>query len=161
MHTQTSEGNLQLGKSGRVALRMAAWTIRGNSTNWIHLWVYTPIIRPFPHSSVAVAINRLILHASIAVPRRWMGIGPFQLWSWVPTAPEYFGLFGESMIVYYRTDNWSQFSTADTERIERLVESWMDFDLIAYLADRLDVVGDLGEQGAGADDAGGAGAAAG
>ncbi len=102
-------------------LRKLASFLRGPLRVSDRLWVYTPIVLPFPHSRAAVAVNRLILQSSIAVLRRWMGIGPFQLWSWVPTTSQYFGLLGESMFVYYCTDNWSQFSMVDTERIERLV----------------------------------------
>ena len=105
---------------GKIFSKLASFA-RGPVRVNERLWVYTPIVLPFPHNRAAVAINRLILKSSIALLRRWMGIGRFQLWSWVPTASEYFGLFGESMIVYYCTDNWAHFSAMDTERIERLV----------------------------------------
>jgi glycosyltransferase involved in cell wall biosynthesis len=105
---------------GKIFSKLASF-LRGPIRVTDRLWVYTPIVLPFPHSPPAVAVNRLILQASVALLRRMMGIGPFQLWSWVPTTSQYYGLFGESMIVYYCTDNWSQFSSVDTKRIEWLV----------------------------------------
>jgi glycosyltransferase involved in cell wall biosynthesis len=41
----------------------------------------------------------------------------FQLWSFIPTAVEYFGHLGESFRVYYCTDEWSQFSYVDGPRV--------------------------------------------
>ena len=105
---------------GKIFSKLASF-LRGPMRVNDRLWVYTPIVLPFPHSRAAVSINRIILRTSITLLRRWMGIREFQLWSWVPNASEYFGLFGESMIVYYCTDNWSHFSWVDTSRTERLV----------------------------------------
>jgi glycosyltransferase involved in cell wall biosynthesis len=78
------------------------------------LWVYTPIVLPFPRSRLATWINAWVLRASLAFVRRLIGIrGPFQLWVFIPTAAKYVGKLGESLVVYYVTDEYSQFSYVD------------------------------------------------
>jgi glycosyltransferase involved in cell wall biosynthesis len=81
------------------------------------LSVFTPLVLPFPHSRAAVQLNRRILQATTAYFRRRLGMGDFQLWSFIPTAVEYFGRLGESLRVYYCTDEWSQFSYVDGARV--------------------------------------------
>ena len=81
------------------------------------LSVFTPLVLPFPHSRAAVAMNRQILRGTTAYFRRRLGMGDFQLWSFIPTAVEYFGHLGESFRVYYCTDEWSQFSYVDGARV--------------------------------------------
>jgi hypothetical protein len=85
-----------------------------------HLNVFTPLVLPFPHSRAATAINGQILRATTALLRHQLGIGAFQLWSFLPTAVDYFGKLGESLRVYYCTDEWSQFSTVDGARISEM-----------------------------------------
>src|SRR5689334_9105096 len=77
------------------------------------LWVYTPVVLPFPHSRLATRINTWILKLGVAVIRRRLGMKDFQLWSFLPTAVEYSGRMGESQLVYYVTDEWSKFGYVD------------------------------------------------
>jgi glycosyltransferase involved in cell wall biosynthesis len=81
------------------------------------LTVYTPIVLPFPHSSVAVAVNRKVLGQTIAWLRRRYGFADFQLWTFLPNAVEYVGRFGESVAVYYCTDEWSEFAHVNGPRM--------------------------------------------
>ena len=62
-----------------------------------NLWVVTPIVLPFPHNKLAIAINRYILRATISYYRRKLGLGGFQLWTFLPNAVEYVGNLGESL----------------------------------------------------------------
>ena len=78
------------------------------------LWVYTPVVLPFPHSALATWINAFILRLGVTIIRRRLGIKDFQLWVFLPTAAEYVGKLGESMVVYYVTDEWSKFGYVDT-----------------------------------------------
>jgi glycosyltransferase involved in cell wall biosynthesis len=87
-----------------------------------HLSVFTPLVLPFPHSRAAVMLNQQILRATTAYFRRRLGMGDFQLWSFIPTAVEYFGKLGESFRVYYCTDEWSQFSYVDGARVTAMEE---------------------------------------
>jgi glycosyltransferase involved in cell wall biosynthesis len=82
-----------------------------------HLSVFTPLVLPFPHSRAAVMLNRQILRGTTAYFRRRLGMDDFQLWTFIPTAVEYFGHMGESFRVYYCTDEWSQFSYVDGARV--------------------------------------------
>lgn len=75
-----------------------------------NLWVYTPIVLPFPHSRLAAAANRWILKATIGLLRRKLGMRDFQLWTFLPNAIDYVGRLGESLVVYYCIDEWSQFT---------------------------------------------------
>lgn len=84
------------------------------------LSVFTPLVLPFPHSRAAVMMNRQILRGTTAYFRRRLGMDEFQLWSFIPTAVEYFGHMGESFRVYYCTDEWSQFSAVDGARVTQM-----------------------------------------
>ena len=82
------------------------------------LHVYTPIVLPFPHSRAATMANGQILKGSVSLLRNKYGMGSdFQLWSFIPTAVKYVGKLGESLVVYYCTDEWSHFSYVDGAKI--------------------------------------------
>lgn len=85
-----------------------------------NLWVVTPIVLPFPHSKFANAINHWILRATIGHYRRKLGLRDFQLWTFLPNAVEYVGKFGESLVVYYCTDEWSTASNLNTRKISEM-----------------------------------------
>ncbi len=82
-----------------------------------NLFVYTPIVLPFPHLRVAAGINRDILRLTLAVLRRKLKMNRYQLWTFIPTALPYMGMPGEDLSVYYCTDAWSSFTQVDGERI--------------------------------------------
>lgn len=82
-----------------------------------NLWVWTPLVLPFPHSNAAAMINRRLLQAAVGWLRSRLGIDHFQLWSFLPTAVRHVGLPGERLVVYYCTDEWSRFSFVDGARI--------------------------------------------
>ena len=79
-----------------------------------NLWVYTPIVLPFPDSQAAIAINQQIVKLYISILRRKLGMEEFQLWTFLPTIAPYVGKLGESLTVYYCTDQYSQFESVDT-----------------------------------------------
>jgi glycosyltransferase involved in cell wall biosynthesis len=84
-----------------------------------NLYVYTPIVVPLPHNPIAIGINRLILRASIRALRAYLGMGTFQLWSFLPNANEYVGMLGESVSAYYVTDEFSGFTGVNAEGLAR------------------------------------------
>lgn len=90
-----------------------------------NLWVYTPIVLPFPHSKLATRINRAILRASIGRLRKKMGMKEFQFWTFLPNAVEYAGTLDESMLIYYCTDEWSQFKYLDGAKIGAMEQELM------------------------------------
>lgn len=114
----------------KIRRKLAAF-FRGPKKVTENLWVYTPIVLPFPYSRLATAINRWILKASLAVLRRKMGMGEFQLWTFLPNAVEYLGRLGESLVVYYCTDEWSKFTYVDGPKMAAMERA---------LCERADVV---------------------
>src|SRR5205809_2975546 len=104
------------GRDLRKIGRKLASFLKGPKQVADNLWIYTPLVLPFPHNPVATALNRRLLALTLAALRRRLGMKDFQLWSFLPTTAEYMGL-GESLAVYYCTDEWSAFAHVDGERV--------------------------------------------
>jgi glycosyltransferase involved in cell wall biosynthesis len=86
----------------------------GGPVNVEHdLWVATPLALPLPHSAAARTLNRQLLRAQIRWWRNRLGIGPFQLWTFLPNVGDYVGTLGEALAVYYCVDEWSLFGYLD------------------------------------------------
>ncbi|MEY4764747.1 MAG: hypothetical protein RI907_1420 [Pseudomonadota bacterium] len=96
--------------------------IKGAQPVGDQMWLFNPFVLPFHHSPWAVKLNQAILRFTIGVQRRRLGMKDFQLWTFVPTSAEYVGRLGESLVVYYCTDEWSGFSFVDGKRMESLVQ---------------------------------------
>ena len=109
----------QLGSSSDMGklVRKLRDSLKGPVEVEPNLFVYTPIVLPFPHLRVAAAINRGILRLTLAVLRRRLKMDRYQLWTFIPTALPYMGMPGEDLAVYYCTDAWSSFTQVDGERI--------------------------------------------
>jgi glycosyltransferase involved in cell wall biosynthesis len=106
---------------GKIGKKLASFT-QGARKVTENLWVYTPIVLPFPHSPLAHALNRHLLRLTLGLLRRRMGMDQFQLWTFLPNAVEYVGQFGESLAVYYCTDQWSHFSYVDGRKTAAMEE---------------------------------------
>ena len=104
----------------RTIGRKLASFARGPEAVTPGLTTLTPIIVPLPHSPLAARINRVILRATIGRERRRLGMNEFQAWTFLPTAAPLIGTLGESLSVYYCTDEWSQFTSVDGGRMEAL-----------------------------------------
>lgn len=118
----TRAPNLASGRDIKKIFSKIASFFKGAEQVQNNLWVYTPIVLPFPHSRWATAINRWILRVAIKRLRRKLGMRQFQLWIFLPSAGVYAGKLGESLSVYYCTDEWSQFNYVDgpkTAAVER------------------------------------------
>jgi glycosyltransferase involved in cell wall biosynthesis len=85
-----------------------------------NLWVYTPLVLPFPYTPAALALNQWILRGTLALLRRRLAMDEFQLWTFLPTTAEYVGGLGESLAVYYCTDEWSGFQHLGGEPVARM-----------------------------------------
>jgi hypothetical protein len=127
----TRSPNLASGRDlGKIQRKLAAF-LQGPRAVSESLSIYTPLVLPFHKSKAAVAINRFILRATIAVLCRRLRMRDYQLWTFVPTSAFYVENLGQKLLVYYCTDNWPQFSAVDGKQMEQLVKS---------LATRADVV---------------------
>ena len=99
---------------GRIARKLRDFA-RGPVNVENDLWVFTPLVLPLPHSSAARFLNGLILRASVRLLRARLRMREFQLWTFLPSVPDYVGKLGESLSVYYCVDEWSMFSYIDAE----------------------------------------------
>lgn len=73
-------------------------------------WLCQPLVVPLPHSPVAKRVNRKLLCWSIRRQIRKLGMQEPQLWTFVPNVGYVVGHLGESVVVYYCVDEWSEFS---------------------------------------------------
>ncbi|WP_456415970.1 glycosyltransferase [Thiolapillus sp.] len=102
------------------------------------LWVYTPIVLPFPYSRSAVWINQFILKLTLRLLRLKLRMGRFQLWTFLPTSSVYVGKLGEDLSVYYCTDEFSKFSYLDSARIAEMEQEMLEkVDLVFATAHSL------------------------
>jgi glycosyltransferase involved in cell wall biosynthesis len=106
----TRSPNLASGNDLKKIVRKVRSWFRGIECVSPNLRVLTPVVLPLPGSPAAQAINRyLVLWAVRRAARRWGLVRP-QLWLFLPNAVDYVGSFGESAVVYYCVDEWSQFT---------------------------------------------------
>lgn len=99
---------------GKIARKLREFA-RGPVNVEHDLWVSTPLVLPLPHSTAARAINRQLLRATIRALRLRLGIGAFELWTFLPSTADYVGMLGEQVAVYYCVDEWSLFSYLDRD----------------------------------------------
>ena len=99
----------------KIFAKMAKF-VRGAEEVKPNLWVYTPLVIPLPHSRVAAVLNRWILRLTLRMLRSKLGMKEFQLWTFLPNVGPYVGTLGESLSVYYCTDEWSKFTYVDGEK---------------------------------------------
>ncbi len=113
MRTPNIASGRDLGKMARTIGKFLRGPVRVDG----NLWVVTPLVLPLPHSRWAASINHRILMLTIAFLRRRLRINSFQLWTFLPIVAPYVGKLGESLVVYYCTDDFSQFSFVDGARV--------------------------------------------
>jgi glycosyltransferase involved in cell wall biosynthesis len=100
----------------RRGLRKLREFVRGPVNVTDDLWVFTPLVLPFPHVAEVRRLNARIVRATVRVLRARLRIREFQLWTFLPTAAPYLGMPGESLSVYYCVDEHALFSSLDSER---------------------------------------------
>ena len=111
-----------LGKIRRKLREMAGGPVNVEND----LWVFSPVVLPFPHSAAARRVNREILRATITGLRWRLGLPDFQLWTFLPNVADYVGHLGESLAVYYCVDEWSMFSYLDRDETVRAERALLD-----------------------------------
>lgn len=103
----------------KMASKVVAF-LRGPRQVEPNLWVYTPLVLPFPYSRTARRVNGWILKATVGTLRLALGMRDFQLWTFLPTTESFVGGLHESLAVYYCTDEWSGFSHLGREPVEAM-----------------------------------------
>ena len=82
----TRNPNLSSGRDIKKILSKLSSFGQGAKQVAANLWVYTPIVLPFPASPLAARMNTQILKTTISLLRRKLNMPRFQLWSFLPTA---------------------------------------------------------------------------
>jgi len=123
--------NFGSGRDLRKIGRKLIAFLRGPTEVARNLWVYTPLVLPFPYTDAATAVNRWILRATVRLLRLRLRMRDFQLWTFLPTTAAYVGVMGESVSVYYCTDEWSGFEHLGGEPVAAMEQA---------LCEKVDVV---------------------
>src|SRR5690348_11155646 len=90
----THAPRLSSGRDLKKVMAKLRGFFRGATRERESLWVYTPVVLPFPHSRLAKLLNRYVLRLSLAGLRRKLGMEEFQLWTFLPNAVDYVGRLG-------------------------------------------------------------------
>jgi len=107
-----------------------------------NLSVFTPLVLPLPHSAAAQAVNRAILGQTVRTLRRRLHMEErIQVWTFLPTAVRYLDALTDTpgekpLVVYFITDEWSQFSNVDGQRIAEMEEELCRRADIVFAASR-------------------------
>jgi len=138
----------------RLRKRIFNWRqgVKGIRKAMENLYVYSPLVLPFPYSRVIRAINKAIMALTL---RRWAKTMQFShpiVWTWLPTglAMELIGILDAQLVIYYCCDNF-QASSPGSRRIreteDRLIRtadlvfahSKALFDRCSQLTDRVHI----------------------
>jgi glycosyltransferase involved in cell wall biosynthesis len=91
----------------RRAVRKLREGLRGPRAVADGLAVLAPLALPLPHARWATALNRRLLRAAIRRATRALGMGPFQVWTFLPNAAAYAADLAPTLLVYYCVDDWA------------------------------------------------------
>jgi glycosyltransferase involved in cell wall biosynthesis len=109
----TRSPNLASGNDLKKIVRKLGSWFRGTERVSPNLRVFTPVVLPLPASRAAQALNLFLVRRGVGRAAKLWGLASPQLWLFLPNAVDYVGSFGESAVVYYCVDEWSQFSHLD------------------------------------------------
>jgi len=88
-----------------------------------NLYIYSPLVLPFPYSAIARRINRIIM---LSVIKRWMRVLEFHnpvVWSFLPTALvlDLLNELEPSIFIYYCIDDFAS-SSKEAKKITKIEE---------------------------------------
>jgi len=125
----------------RLKKRLFNWRrgIKGFRKERDNLFVYSPLVLPFPYSQVARWINRIILLRAI---RRWMratGFGRPIIWTFLPTplARDLIRKLEPELIVYYCIDDLASSSPPARRIAQSEVEFFREADLVFVTSEKI------------------------
>jgi uncharacterized SAM-binding protein YcdF (DUF218 family)/glycosyltransferase involved in cell wall biosynthesis len=121
--------------------RLRNWSrgVKGFREDRPNLFIYSPLVLPFPYSRVARWVNRTLLMRAL---RRWMraiGFGRPIVWTFLPT-PTALDLIREldpELTVYYCIDDFASSSTAARRVGRSEARLFADADLVFVTSERL------------------------
>lgn len=125
----------------RVRQRIKNWwhSTKGFRLERENLFVYSPLVLPFPYSRLARWVNRFLLFRPLA---RWMAVTRFRrpiVWTFLPTptARDLIREVDPSVIIYYCADDFAASSRA-ARRIRRSEEKlFAESDLVFVTSQKL------------------------
>ena len=97
-------------------------------------WLYQPLFIPLPHSALARKINLLLLRWSLRGQIRRIGMRQPQLWMFQPNGAFLIGHLDESVVVYYCTDEWSEFPHLDRAKVAVLEHELLEKADVCFAA---------------------------
>ncbi len=102
--------------TSRIFKRISNWrkSVKGFRQEMENLYIFSPIVLPFPYSRLARVINKFLLTRSI---ERWSRVMGFQnpiIWTFLPTplVLDIIDKIPHRALIYYCTDNFSATSKA-------------------------------------------------
>jgi glycosyltransferase involved in cell wall biosynthesis len=103
-----------------------------------NIWVFAPLVIPFHGSRIAQKVNARWLAGGLRRACRKLGFRDITTLTFVPSSAAVAGSLGESRLIYYCVDEYSQFSGADTQAILDMESALMrKSDLVVVSASRL------------------------
>jgi uncharacterized SAM-binding protein YcdF (DUF218 family)/glycosyltransferase involved in cell wall biosynthesis len=132
---------LRLSDVPRLRHRLKNWRrgVNGFREEQANLFIYSPLLLPFPYSRVARALNGALLRRSL---RRWMrvvGFGRPLVWTYLPT-PTALDLIHEldpEVTVYYCADDFPSSSAAARRVAASEQRLFAEADLVFVTSERL------------------------
>ena len=106
----------------RLKRRLLNWRkgVRGIRKIMDNLYVYAPLVLPFPYSRTVRALNKALMTLTL---RSWVRTMQFEnpiIWTWLPTglSLELIRVLGAQLVIYYCADNFAA-SSANTKGIRK------------------------------------------
>lgn len=103
---------------GKIVRKLASW-FRGVREVNPNIRVLTPIVIPIPSSPLAQKVNRVLTTWLVRRAAHTWRLRDPELWIFPPNAVDFVGRLGESRVVYYCVDEWSQFRHIDASLMRR------------------------------------------
>lgn len=111
--------NLNKSDFSRVVSKLKSF-LKGLEQINENIFVFTPLVLPFPGNTLVRRMNYWILLISIKYYIKKLELSPFQLWTFIPTMVNLIGHLNESKVIYYCVDEWSKFSFLDGVLMRKL-----------------------------------------
>lgn len=103
----------------RILRKLKFWFSGAREINE-NFHIYTPIALPFHSSKIAKFLNKQILITSMKFIQKRLRMGSPILWIFHPYMGETVGHLGESLVVYYCTDEFSAFPGVDPDAMRQM-----------------------------------------
>ncbi len=121
----------------RIATKVKKFFVGLDKVN-DNMYVFTPLVLPFPSSRVVRYLNTILLAIYLRYFMKKLGMTNIQLWTFIPTMVEIAGKLKESKLIYYCVDEWSEFSFLDkTVMIDMETRLLKKADLVITTAEKL------------------------